>query len=58
MMKKGEKLPFNIQNSIIFYAGPCPKKETEIIGPIGPTTAKRMDNFSPNNHISNVLFYQ
>ena len=47
MLDNGEKPPFKIKNSVIFYAGPAPKKGDEIIGPIGPTTAKRMDKFSP-----------
>ena len=38
-------LPFNLENKIIFYAGPCPNREDEVIGPIGPTTAARMDKY-------------
>ena len=47
LLDKGEKLPFDIKNSVIFYAGPAPKKEGEIVGPVGPTTAKRMDKYAP-----------
>lgn len=47
MINRGENLPFELKNSIIFYAGPCPAKESEIIGPVGPTTSKRMDKFAP-----------
>lgn len=39
-------MPFDIKNSIIFYAGPCPANPNEIIGPIGPTTSTRMDDFT------------
>ncbi len=46
-MEIGEELPFEINNSIIFYAGPCPKNENEVIGPIGPTTSSRMDKYAP-----------
>ena len=46
-IKNNDKLPFEIKNSIIFYAGPAPKKGGEVIGPVGPTTAKRMDSFAP-----------
>lgn len=46
MLDNGETLPFNIENSIIFYAGPCPNKEGEIIGSVGPTTASRMDKYA------------
>ena len=38
--------PFEMKNSIIFYAGPCPAKPNEIIGPIGPTTSSRMDDYT------------
>ena len=55
MIKNGEQLPFELKNSIIFYAGPCPKNENEIIGPVGPTTAKRMDKFAPLLYENGVL---
>lgn len=42
----GEQLPFDIKNNIIFYAGPCPPNESEVIGPIGPTTSSRMDKYA------------
>lgn len=41
-----EKKPFDIKNSIIFYAGPCPAAPAEIIGPVGPTTSTRMDAYT------------
>lgn len=47
MINRGENLPFELKNSIIFYAGPCPAQKGEIIGPVGPTTSKRMDKFAP-----------
>ena len=47
MINNNEKLPFELNGSIIFYAGPCPCAPNEIIGPIGPTTSKRMDKFAP-----------
>ena len=37
--------PFDINNKIIFYAGPCPAEPGEIIGPVGPTTSARMDKY-------------
>lgn len=43
--KQYKKLPFDIKNKIIFYAGPCPAAPSEIIGPIGPTTSSRMDSY-------------
>jgi len=46
-LKRGEELPFNLKNKIIYYVGPCPPIENEIIGPAGPTTAARMDKYTP-----------
>jgi fumarate hydratase subunit beta len=47
MVQKGEKIPIDFQNGAIYYMGPCPEKPGEIIGPCGPTTAGRMDVFTP-----------
>lgn len=46
-LKQGKKLPFDIREQIIYYAGPCPAKPGEIIGSCGPTTAGRMDAYTP-----------
>lgn len=46
LIKNNKKLPFELKNKIIFYAGPCPAKPGEISGSIGPTTASRMDKFA------------
>ncbi len=43
--EKNEAFPFEINKKIIFYAGPCPAADAEIIGPIGPTTSTRMDKY-------------
>lgn len=43
----GGELPFCIKNSVVYYAGPTPKKDGLAIGSIGPTTSSRMDIFSP-----------
>ena len=48
LLEKGENLPFEIENSVIYYAGPTPTPPGEIIGSCGPTTSKRMDKFAPN----------
>lgn len=55
MIKTGENLPVNLKDAIIFYCGPAPKKEGEIIGPLGPTTSKRMDKFAPALYAQGVL---
>ncbi len=44
---KGEKLPFDVENSIVYFVGPTPAKEGQVIGSAGPTTAYRMDAYSP-----------
>ena len=44
---RGEELPFEIKDKIIFYAAPCPPKSDEITGSIGPTTSSRMDKYIP-----------
>lgn len=47
LIEKNEQLPIEIKDKIILYAGPCPSKSGEVIGPIGPTTSSRMDKFAP-----------
>lgn len=42
-----EELPFHIKDAIIYYVGPSPAKEGEVIGSAGPTTSYRMDSFTP-----------
>ena len=44
---KGEKLPFDIENQLIYYMGPSPAREGRAIGSAGPTTARRMDKYAP-----------
>lgn len=44
---KGEKLPFDVENSIIYFVGPTPAKPGQAIGSAGPTTSYRMDAYSP-----------
>ena len=47
MLDSGKTLPFDINNSVVYYAGPTPAKDNLAIGSIGPTTSSRMDCFSP-----------
>lgn len=42
-----ENLPFEIQDAVIYYAGPCPAKPGKASGSCGPTTSARMDAFAP-----------
>ncbi|MDF1618404.1 Fe-S-containing hydro-lyase [Petrocella sp. FN5] len=46
-MERGENLPFDIKDAIIYYVGPSPNKPGEIIGSAGPTTSYRMDAYTP-----------
>jgi fumarate hydratase subunit beta len=44
---KGEKLPIDLSQAVLFYAAPTPAPPKKIIGSIGPTTSYRMDFFTP-----------
>ena len=44
---KGESLPFDPKNQIIYYVGPTPAKPGQVIGSAGPTTSGRMDAYAP-----------
>lgn len=44
---KGEKLPIDLEDNIIYYLGPTPAKPGQVIGSAGPTTASRMDKYTP-----------
>lgn len=46
-LDKGEELPLSIQDQIIYYMGPSPAREGRPIGSAGPTTASRMDKYTP-----------
>ena len=45
--EKGEPFPIDLTDNVIYYAGPCPAKPGEVIGSCGPTTAGRMDAYTP-----------
>lgn len=46
-LKRGESLPIDMSNNIIYYMGPSPAREGRPIGSAGPTTASRMDKYAP-----------
>jgi fumarate hydratase class I len=46
MLAKGEKLPVDFTNRVIYYVGPVDPVKDEAVGPAGPTTATRMDKFT------------
>ena len=43
----GQKLPFDLDGNVIYYMGPSPAREGRPIGSAGPTTASRMDKYTP-----------
>lgn len=43
----GENLPIEMKHNIIYYMGPSPAREGRAIGSAGPTTASRMDKYTP-----------
>ncbi|MDP1902128.1 MAG: fumarate hydratase [Rubrivivax sp.] len=46
MLARGEKLPVDFTNRVIYYVGPVDPVRDEVMGPAGPTTATRMDKFT------------
>ena len=46
MLAKGEPLPVDFKNRVIYYVGPVDPVRDEVMGPAGPTTATRMDKFT------------
>ena len=47
LLEAGQPLPFPLEGSVIFYAGPCPAPPGRVIGSVGPTTSGRMDAYAP-----------
>ncbi len=46
-LDRGEKLPLDMKDNVIYYMGPSPARPGRIIGSAGPTTASRMDKYAP-----------
>ena len=46
MLAKGERLPVDFTNRVIYYVGPVDPVRDEVVGPAGPTTSTRMDKFT------------
>jgi fumarate hydratase class I len=46
MLARGETLPVDFSNRVIYYVGPVDPVRGEAVGPAGPTTATRMDKFT------------
>ena len=47
LINKGEELPIDLTDSVIYFVGPTPARPGEVIGSAGPTTSYRMDAYSP-----------
>ena len=46
-IEKGESLPFDPEGQVVYFTGPAPARPGYALGPAGPTTASRMDSYSP-----------
>jgi fumarate hydratase subunit beta len=46
-LENGQELPFDINGNVLYYMGPSPAREGRPIGSAGPTTASRMDKYTP-----------
>lgn len=48
LIDQNQPLPIDIENSIIYFVGPTPSRDGQVIGSAGPTTSYRMDAYSPD----------
>ncbi len=46
-LERGEQLPLELKSNVIYYMGPSPARPGRAIGSAGPTTASRMDKYTP-----------
>ncbi|MCM1244472.1 MAG: Fe-S-containing hydro-lyase [Roseburia sp.] len=46
-IEEGAELPFDVKDQTIYYLGPTPAREGQVIGSAGPTTSSRMDKYAP-----------
>ena len=46
-LEREEDLPFDVRGQVIYYVGPTPAPPGRVIGAAGPTTAGRMDRYTP-----------
>ena len=47
VLAAGDELPIPLEGQVVYYVGPAPARPGEIIGPAGPTTAGRVDLYTP-----------
>lgn len=46
-MQAGQQIPVDLKDNVIYYLGPSPAREGQVIGSAGPTTSSRMDKYTP-----------
>ena len=46
-LNQGSPLPLDLKDNVIYYMGPSPARQGRPIGSAGPTTASRMDKYTP-----------
>ncbi|MBR3308774.1 MAG: Fe-S-containing hydro-lyase [Lachnospiraceae bacterium] len=47
LIEAGKELPFELNGNVIYYLGPTPARDGQVIGSAGPTTSSRMDKYTP-----------
>lgn len=47
LMRRGEPLPIDLRGQVLYYVGPTPPRPGQVIGSAGPTTAMRLDPYTP-----------
>ncbi len=47
LMQRGEPLPIDLRGQVLYYVGPTPPRPGQVIGSAGPTTAMRLDPYTP-----------
>ena len=46
-LQNGQEVPMSLKDNAVYYMGPSPAREGRPIGSAGPTTASRMDKYTP-----------
>lgn len=49
LLRQGKPLPIDLNGQVIYYVGPTPTKPGRVLGSAGPTTAGRMDAYTPEH---------
>ena len=47
LIGRGEPLPVDLRDAVVYYCGPTPGREGRAVGSAGPTTSARMDRYTP-----------